>query len=66
MDCSFREEVTQPDSINDIDIEMFPMIGKQKEIAAYASYCSKARTTIYMCARMNQPTSEWIFHGEIC
>jgi len=32
MDCSLRVEMTQPDSINDIYIETFSMVGKQMEI----------------------------------
>jgi len=31
-DCPLRAEMTRPDSINDIDIEPFSMIGKQMEI----------------------------------
>jgi hypothetical protein len=32
MDCSLRVEMTQPDSMNDIDIETFWVIGKPMEI----------------------------------
>jgi hypothetical protein len=31
MDCSLGVEMTRPDSINYIDIEIFSMIGKQME-----------------------------------
>ena len=46
MDCSLGVEMTQPDSINDIDFESFSMIGKQMERAEYTTFCLKAYTTI--------------------